>query len=516
MQLALPRLPAAVAAGLLALAPVRAQALELDVTGGSMPGVLAIDAHPEAWPFDLMLVLPSGNTGPTPLAWIDPFDPRVLDVGIDLLDAMWVGLTGVDGHFRVNLPLVLLPSLVDTPLYVQAVNAYFAPNLTFHRVSNPNVVRFAPAAAFRDRLVASIEERAFATVLRRPDRRWMVCGGGRGLLLAQVAHQTTEIYDPWTDGFTYGPPMTVQRSLHTMTQLPGGRWLLAGGVGFNNDPQDSCEIYDPALDTFTACASMLSPRMGHTATLLPNGKVLVTGGLVALTVQPTQLSAVRDATNLTELYDPATDTWTAGPNLTTPRAAHAAVARPDGKVLLAGGISWDPVIIVGWLPAVRRSCDLYDPVANTMASAPMMANSRSMLEPLHLGNDRWLFAGGIGALTLTNLGTPTATAEIYDAAANTWTSVGSLATARGNHQAWALGNGTFLVAGGANGTILGPTPLATTEVFSPATNSFSAGPPLTNARAGAASLRTPQGQVQLFGGATAGGSITRSTEWYYF
>ena len=33
---------------------------------------------------------------------------------------------------------------------------------------------------------------------------------------------------------------------------------------------------------------------------------------------------------------------------------------------------------------------------------------------------------------------------------------------------------------------------------------------------GAAAFLTPQGQVQFFGGATTGGSITNSTEWYYF
>jgi hypothetical protein len=310
--------------------------------------------------------------------------------------------------------------------------------------------------------------------------------------------------------------MTVPRSLHTMTQLPNGNWLLTGGVGTNNDPQAACEVYEPALDTFTATAPMGTPRMGQTATLLPNGKVLVTGGLQALTVTPTQLSAVHDAVATTEIYDPVANTWTPGPSMSTPRAGHIAVLRPDGKVLLAGGISWDPVIIIGWLPAVRRTCELYDPVANTITPAPQMGTARSMIDAVPLGNDRWLFAGGISSLTLTNLGTPTNTAEIYDAVANTWTPVGAMATARGNHKAWALGGGQFLVAGGADGTILTPQPLMTTERFSTATNTFTPGPAMNYPRAGAAAFPTPQGQVQLFGGATTGGQILTTTEWYYF
>jgi hypothetical protein len=192
--------------------------------------------------------------------------------------------------------------------------------------------------------------------------------------------------------------------------------------------------------------------------------------------------------------------------------------RPDGKVLLAGGISWDTIIILGWGPAVRRSTDLYDPVANTIAAGPQMAAARSLTDPIDLGSGRWLMAGGINGITIIpfNPGNPTATAEVYDAVANTWTSVGSMATARGNHRGWSIGGGQFLLAGGANGSVLSPNALSSTEIFSTASNTFAPGPAMNFARGGAAAFRTAQGQVQLFGGASSGGMITASTEWYYF
>lgn len=502
---------------LLALAGVcAAQNLELDVVGGSMPGALSFDVYPGYYPVEFMIVVPSFSPGPTPLALFDPVDLRSVDVGTDLLSNAWFGSCGLDLHLRLGpFQIGALSALQDLPIHFQAMTFPGWPTV-IDRISNPTAVRLGNAGTFRQRFAFTIDDRAFATVLPRVDKRYMVVGGGRGQLLAQNAHATSEIYDPSSDTFMPGPGLTTPRSLHTATQLNDGRWLLAGGVNQTNDPQSLCEIYDPVLDTFTACAAMATPRMGHTASLLGNGRVLVTGGLQAVTVTPTQLSAVRDAVDSTELYDPVTDSWTPGPNLRTPRAAHAAITRPDGRVLLLGGISWDTVPIFGWLPAVRSNCDLYDPVANSIVAGPTMATARSMSDPIALGNGRWLLAGGISSLSLTNLGTPTANAEIYDGVANTWTAVAPMAVARGNHKGFAIGGGRFLLAGGGNGTILSPVALASSEVFSLATNAFTPGPALTAARAGAAASITPQGQMQFFGGATTGGSITNSTEWYYF
>ncbi len=503
-----------VACALAATAP--AQNLELAVSGGSMPGTFDIGVS-GGLPFEFVLLVPSSNAGPTPLGLIDPADPRSLSVGLDLVGNSILTVTDLFGDVNLQGQLSLVPALVDVPLYWQGVTFWWQPTLV-HRISNPDVFRFGIAGQFRDRNLQTFDLRAFATALPLPDRKVLLVGGARGALLAQVATDTTEVYDPITDQFVFGPTMNAPRSLHTQTELQDGRYLICGGVDAGNNPQSSCEIFDPATNTFTSVASMNSPRMGATATLLDDGRVFVSGGLEALSTSPTQLQAIRDAVDSTEIYDPVNDTWTLAPPMSDPRAGHVALLRSDGKIVLCGGISWNSNIFLGWVPTVRTSCDIYDPATNTMSSGPSMNDARALIEPVEIGPDRWLLAGGMNGLSIFpyNPGNPTATAEIYDAVANTWTAVGSMATARVNQKGWPIGNGKFLLAGGGDGSILAPVPLASTEVFDVATNTFTAGPTMNSPRAAAGILKMPQGQMFLFGGANTGTTITNTTEWYFF
>ena len=61
------------------------------------------------------------------------------------------------------------------------------------------------------------------------------------------------------------------------TLLPDGRVLVLGG--FNGHTLSSAEVYDPASDTWTAARPLATPRREHAAALLPDGSVMVTGGV---------------------------------------------------------------------------------------------------------------------------------------------------------------------------------------------------------------------------------------------
>ena len=94
--------------------------------------------------------------------------------------------------------------------------------------------------------------------------------------------------------------------------------------------------YDPVNQAWTPAGSMNYPRNGATVTTLPDGRVLVAGG----TARQESLfeQGEEELIAFTELYDPATNTWSVGPELAIPRTNHTATTLPDGRVLITGGI----------------------------------------------------------------------------------------------------------------------------------------------------------------------------------
>jgi hypothetical protein len=142
--------------------------------------------------------------------------------------------------------------------------------------------------------------------------------------------------------------MTAARHVHTATLLPSGKVLVAAGYGFGVFLTSS-ELYDPASGTWSGSGVMSTARYDHTATLLPSGQVLVAGG-----------DSNSGRLSSSELYDPASGTWTGTASLATARYVHTATLLPSGQVLVSGGENSGPVI----------SPELFDPVGAPAAWKP--------------------------------------------------------------------------------------------------------------------------------------------------
>jgi hypothetical protein len=198
---------------------------------------------------------------------------------------------------------------------------------------------------------------------------------------------------------------------------------------------------------------MSVPRQGHTATLLQNGTVLICGG-----------SGGYNGTVLasTELYDPATGTFSPTGNMTTRRSGHTATGLPDGRVLIAGGQS-----NIAYSFEVLHSAEVYDPSTGTFAATGDMKKERLGHSAALLADGRVLIVGGDGFVEGNLL---ISSAEVYDPRTATFTATGNTNTGRFGASAALLPNGKVLVAGGHNGD---DGPILKIESYDPGTGAFS-------------------------------------------
>lgn len=161
-----------------------------------------------------------------------------------------------------------------------------------------------------------------------------------GFIQGTVVTDRAETFAPGTQTFTtLTPRMQHARAGHTSTRLADGRVLLAGGW-FEANPGTmnitaSAEVYDPVANTFTPVGDMDAPRADHAALRLPDGRVLVTGG--------SELQGAFLADHATaEVFDPSTGQFSAWPvTMTHTRATHAMIDLLDGRWLLVGGSDTD-------------------------------------------------------------------------------------------------------------------------------------------------------------------------------
>src|SRR5439155_24785251 len=91
----------------------------------------------------------------------------------------------------------------------------------------------------------------------------------------------------------------------------------------------NADLYDPATNTWTA-GTMSQARTAHSATRLPDGRVIVCGGSQGLLSAPVTIDAAAS-------FDSASNAVTDPAPMTKARAGHTAAILPDDLLVILGG-----------------------------------------------------------------------------------------------------------------------------------------------------------------------------------
>jgi len=222
------------------------------------------------------------------------------------------------------------------------------------------------------------------------DGRVLVIGGGD--VDGYTILATTEIYNPASNAWTLAAPLPVPARRHDAVLLADGTVLSAGGSGYLGEccfPNASVHRYNPANNTWRTMVPMLVPRLDHTLTLLPNGKVLIAGG--------TNTTATVKST---EIYDPAiapNGQTQFGPDLISDCRGHTATRLANGDVLVAGGFS---ALLIQGASTFPPLAQLFRYSTNSWSSTAILPRSYHIASILSNGDV--LLAGGVDANGVTN------------------------------------------------------------------------------------------------------------------
>ena len=245
--------------------------------------------------------------------------------------------------------------------------------------------------------------------------------------------------------------------------LPDGRVFVDGGMLDAMYPTKAgiynSSIFDPATNTWSAGAPMKYARWYPTTVPMPNGTIFVLAGTdeTGKTIQ-----------RATESYNPATNSWTELPT-------SAWVPSPPDNyplmTLLASGRLF--------YAAPRQDSQMYSPSTKSWSLvANMNFGIRYHAAVALLPKSQTVMVVGGAATDVGNGGNPTNTTEVIDffSKTPTWAYATPMNIPRYNHNLIYLADGTLMVVGGNQNGEYGK-PVSQPELYNPVTGTWTLLPP---------------------------------------
>jgi N-acetylneuraminic acid mutarotase len=263
-----------------------------------------------------------------------------------------------------------------------------------------------------------------------------------------------EEYDPTTNTWTTKAPMPTARSGFAIAVYGRKIYVMGGTTGDSNATSSGItgitEVYDPATNTWTTKASMPTPRADLSAEVV-DGKFYLIGGKKYLDYDPYYKES-----DANEVYNPAADYWSNKTAVPTATFGYAS-AVVDNKIYIIGGGNqfWERFDLT-----YVSANQVYDPANDNWSTAAMFDPSESyMAAGVTSGIDapkRIYVAGGFVLQDYSN------TTHVYDPGRNSWSTTTPMPTPR-LYLGLAVVNDVLYAIGG----YYNDTWLATNEQYTP-------------------------------------------------
>jgi len=235
------------------------------------------------------------------------------------------------------------------------------------------------------------------------------------------------LWNPATGVFTSVPNSLTNMFCVGQCQLADGKLLVAGGHIAGHVGLRDTNIFDPATRSWTRVAPMSVGRWYPTTTTLPDGRVLVISG---------EIDCNGCFAPIPEIYNPQTDVWTqlTGASMSFPYYPHMFVL-PDGRVLAAA--TAEDAIVSQVLDIGTQTWSIVDPNPVDGGSSVMYAPGKIMKSGRSVDPDQPVIPS-------------TATTYVLDMnqATPAWRETGTMAFPRTYHTLTLLPDGTVLATGG--------------------------------------------------------------------
>jgi len=189
----------------------------------------------------------------------------------------------------------------------------------------------------------------------------------------EAAVNSEHTWDPWTGQFD---AIATGRNLFCAGHitLTDGRLLVAGGHIQAYEGTKDTNLFTPSTNTWARGSDMAAARWYPTVTGLPDGRVLtLSGDAITLGANPNPTKPVpliNSSNTLPEIYNPATNTWTAMPSAGREMPLYPFMfVLPNGKLFDAGP------------DTVTRTLDLQTGQWSVVGNSPIDGHSAVMYRP---------------------------------------------------------------------------------------------------------------------------------------